>query len=188
MWQVPSDGGPESKLTGYSLEPPYPQNNLVKIPGTDEVLMSYLTKNGGVLARQSLGGGAAQTVVGDSQLISDFDVSPDGTKFGFTRVTQAGPIAFAGDLTNNSAVQEGPWDSTLLRYSNTGSGLLEGGCMDERPEPVRARRARARGRRRRHRGRRGADDAALGRTSSTSPAARRCRRDRASTCSRRRCR
>ena len=130
---VPSDGGSESKLTGYSLEPPYPQNNLVKDPGTDEVLMSHLTKHGGVLARQSLGGGAAQTVVGDSQLISDFESRPTA-RSSASRASRRPATAFAGDLTNNSAVQEGPWDSTLLRYSNTGSGLLEGGCMDERPE------------------------------------------------------
>ena len=127
---MPADGGSQAKATSYGITPPYPTNNAVWIPGTNDVLVGFVDEAhpGGRLVRQPIGGGGASTVV-DDPFVSDFDVSPDGKKFGYTTIAGGALTGFSGDLASGAAVEEGAWSTPLLRFSNTGSGLLRTGCM-----------------------------------------------------------
>jgi hypothetical protein len=136
VWTVPADGGTPVQGSHYAEQVPILLNGLVWIPGSNDVLASMLTADDFRLVRQPVGGGSA-TLISKLQGITDYDVSPDGKRFGFTQAGGAsGPVAFEGDLATGAAVSQGTFQTALLRYSNTGSGLLHRGCVPRNaPDP-----------------------------------------------------
>lgn len=131
LWTIPSAGGVESKATSYTQEPPYPTNGAVWIPGTSDVMVAMQPSAGqGYLGRQPLGGGGATQVA--TGFIFDYDVSPDGKKFGYSVLGAAGFEGFAGDV-GGVATGQGTWGNQFMRFSGSGDGLLRTACLP-RPE------------------------------------------------------
>ncbi len=131
LWTIPAfSGAVESRATSYTQEPPYPTNGTLWIPGTNDVMVAMFSSAGQYLARQPLGGGGATQMA--KGLIFDYDVSPDGKKFGYTVLSGAGFEGFAGDV-GGVATGQGTWNNQLVRFSNSGDGLLRTDCL---PRPT----------------------------------------------------
>lgn len=134
VWTIPTAGGSPVQATHHTDEqPPTFTGGMVWIPGSNDVLIGQVDKSGTTLVRQPVAGGGATTVA-SAQPIVDFDVSPDGKRFGFTTAGAAGVTGFEGDLATGAATEQGDWHGGMLRYSNTGSGLLRQGCLPREPE------------------------------------------------------
>lgn len=135
VWTVPAAGGSPAQGTHYTDELPYLLNGLVWIPGSNDVLASMITATDFRLVRQPVTGGSA-TLISKAQAITDYDVSPDGKRFGYSQIDSGGhTVGFEGDLATGAAVSQGQFQTALLRYSNTGSGLLHRGCVPRDPGP-----------------------------------------------------
>jgi pimeloyl-ACP methyl ester carboxylesterase len=145
LYTTPAGGGGATRITNY-LDPLQGLvNSSVGIPekggfitlvssipeGASEPLSSLIREGGsgrgGVLASRS---GFAT--------ISDFDVSPDGTKLAYTVGNIGATFSSQAFLVPlDSADPEhslGSWPGTFLRFSNTGSGLLRFACSDHGPQ------------------------------------------------------
>ena len=134
VWTIPAAGGSPVQGTHYTDDaPPSLAGGMVWIPGSNDVLVGQVDKSGSKLVRQPVAGGGATTVA-STQPIVDFDVSPDGKRFGFTTAGAGGVTGFEGELGTGGATAQGDWHSGMLRYSNTGSGLLRQGCIPRDPE------------------------------------------------------
>ena len=134
VWTVPAAGGSPVQATHYEPgQAPFLGGSMVWIPGSNDVLMGVTDQTGFKLVRQSVAGGGMTTLSTLPNII-DYDVSPDGKRFGFAALGGGGLSGFEGDLANGAATSQGAWLSPLLRYSNTGSGLLRRGCIPRDPQ------------------------------------------------------
>ena len=114
------------------------RRGMVWIPGSNDVLVGQVDKSGSKLVRQPVTGGGATTVA-STQPIVDFDVSPDGKRFGFTTAGAGGVTGFEGELGTGGAIAQGDMaqrDAALLQHRQRAAAA---GLHPARPRVVRAR-------------------------------------------------
>jgi hypothetical protein len=129
VWTVTAGGGSESRRTSYTPEGGvFVGGSMVWIPGTQDVMLGMTVSGEQRLVRQSLGGGATTLVAGG--FIADFDASPDGKRFSFSRLDGGAPQGFEGDLASGAAVEQDGMSDIVARYSNSGDALLYRGAKD----------------------------------------------------------
>lgn len=145
LWRVPAAGGSESQVTHYVPDDPGTKgivNSAVWIPGTQDLVVSYLPLGqtfAPSLGRVSSSGGfpTALTSANASSVITDYDVSPDGTKLGYVLNDFTNFVPYVQPLSGPGAgvgVSPGPSDSPILRFAGTKDGLLLHGCTKRTPD------------------------------------------------------
>jgi pimeloyl-ACP methyl ester carboxylesterase len=138
LWRIPAAGGSPTQVTKYVQESFKEISEGTWIPGTNDLVVSYFsTSTGAELRRLNIGGGTPSYLAGSLlQLITDFDVSPDGTKLAYNVLGAGGTAAFVQPLTGpgaGTAVSAGSTSGALLRFSGSGDGLLHGDCTRRNP-------------------------------------------------------
>ena len=82
----------------------------------------------------SAAGNPTQLVGSLAQAITDYDVSPDGKKLVWTALGSGGVTAFIKPLdSDGGSVSQGSGFGAVVRFANSGDGLLHSDCTDRNP-------------------------------------------------------
>ena len=138
LWRVPAGGGDPTQVTRFTGESPERIYGAAWIPGTQDLIVSYLDGGGQPsLGRLTGGSGTPTFLTGSlSEVITDWDVSPDGKKLAFMTLGAGGTTPFVMPLTGAGAgvgVSAGQMTGAILRFAPTGDGLLHDDCTTRDP-------------------------------------------------------
>ena len=138
LWRVPQNGGDAVQITTLLQETGRRVSSGVWIPGTQDLVVSYFTAGlAPALGRVSSIAGNPTYLAGQpTEAITDFDVSPDGTKLVFSTLGASGVTPFIQPLSGPGAgvaVSAGSRFGAVTRFANTGDGLLHSDCTDRTP-------------------------------------------------------
>ena len=138
LWRVPAGGGEPTQVTTFLPEDGKTIGGGVWIPGTPDLVVSYTSPGlPPSLGRVSSTGGNPSFLTGYmTEVITDFDVSPDGTKLAFNTIGAGGITTYVQPFSGPGAgvaVSAGTGTGSILRFAGTGDGLLLSGCTDRSP-------------------------------------------------------
>ena len=138
LWRVAQNGGDPVQITTLLPETGRRVSSGVWIPGTQDLVVSYFTPAvAPALGRvSSLGGNPTFLAGKPNEAITDFDVSPDGTKLAFNALGAGGVTPFVQPLSGQGAgvaVSAGSGFGAILRYAGSGDGLLHSDCTERTP-------------------------------------------------------
>lgn len=138
LWSVGRNGGTPSQVTTFPQESGRRVSSGVWIPGTQDLVVSYFTPGlMPALGRVGLAGGEPAFLTGSlTQAITDYDVSPDGTKLAFGTLGASGVTPFIQPLSGPGAgagVSAGSGFGAILRFAGSGDGLLHSDCTERTP-------------------------------------------------------
>ena len=140
LWRTPADGGGSaSQITTLTQESGQSVSGGVWIPGSSDLVVSYIT--GAflpALGRVGSVAGSNPTLLAGSttQAVTDYDVSPDGTKLAFNLLGPGGVTPYIQPLSGPGAgvaVSAGSGFGAILRFAGSGDGLLHSACTDRSP-------------------------------------------------------
>lgn len=137
LWRVAQNGGTEVQVSTLPTQETGQRIwSGVWIEGTTDLVVSYL---GGPSLTPSLGrvsgiAGNPTSLVGGATLgITDYDVSPDGTKLLYTTLSQNGVAAHIKPLAGGATVDAASGFGAVVRFANSGDGLLHSDCTERTP-------------------------------------------------------
>ena len=136
LWRVPQNGDTPAQITTLLPENGQRVWSGVWIPGTQDLVVSYL--GSGLVPSlgrvNSAAGNPTQLVGSLAQAITDYDVSPDGKKLVWTALGPGGVTAFIKPLEGSGGtVSQGSDFGAVVRFANSGDGLLHSDCTDRTP-------------------------------------------------------
>jgi hypothetical protein len=136
LWRVAQNGGTPVQVTTLLPETGQRIWSGVWIKGTTDLVVSYL---GGAGLTPSLGrvssiaGNPTSLVSTATQVITDYDVSPDGTKLLYATLDAGGVAAHIKPFGGGATVDAGGGFGAVVRFANTGDGLLHSDCTERTP-------------------------------------------------------
>ncbi len=134
LWWEPAAGGQATQLTHFTGDGDKTLiTSAVWIPHHAEIMVGELQNQSVSLSRVAASGGTPQTVVPGAELISDWDVSPDGKNVSYAMAGQGGLQLFVQPIAGGAAIGESS-SSAIAHYSNAGNGPLIKGCNERSPQ------------------------------------------------------